>query len=87
MANEQAKVVEQYLELVRYMAGSLLDDEIEIDVKAASKNDPLRIELFVPDAHRGRVIGRGGRIARSMRTLLNIAGVAYHHSVVLDIVD
>ena len=88
MTNEQEDaVLSQYLDLVRFLAGSLLDDDIDIEVRGQTKSNQWRIELLVPEAHRGRVIGRGGRIARAMRTLINNAALANHHPVALDIVD
>ena len=87
MSNQQDEALEQYCELVRFMAGSLLDDDVDIEVRGKTRSNQWRIELLVPQDHRGRVIGRGGRIARSMRTLLNNAAIANHHPVVLDIVD
>ncbi len=81
------EVLDEYLELVRFMAGSLLGDDVDIDVRGKRDDNRLRVELLVPEDHRGRVIGRGGRIARAMRALLDNAGIASHRNVVLDIVD
>ncbi len=87
MANNDEEVIDRYEDLVRFLASSLLDDDVEIEVRGRSKRDQWRIELHVPPEHRGRVIGRGGRIARSMRTLLDKAAIPSHQSVILDIVD
>lgn len=87
MSTKQDEALKQYTDLVRFLASSLLEDDIDIEVRSRTKRDQWRIELLVPESHRGRVIGRGGRIARAMRTLMNSAAIADHRSVVLDIVD
>lgn len=87
MADDNSEVLDQYVELVRFMAASLLEDDIDIEVRGRSRRDQWRVELLVPEKHRGRVIGRGGRIARSMRTLIDNAAIPAHQSVILDIVD
>lgn len=87
MADEKDEALDQYVELVDFMASSLLDDEVEVEVKGSAQKDQKRIELLVPESHRGRVIGRGGRIARAMRTILDSAGIDYDKPVTLDIVD
>lgn len=87
MANTQEAALEEYLDLARFLVESLLEDDVEVEVKGKEGRDQLRIELHVPKVHRGRVIGRGGRIARAMRTILTNSGVANHQPVLLDIVD
>lgn len=87
MADQQQQALDEYVELVEFMAGSLLEDDVKIEVRGHSDSDPWRIDLLVPKDHRGRVIGRGGRIARAMRTLIDHAAIAYHDPVKLDIVD
>ncbi|RAL22904.1 hypothetical protein DL240_08405 [Lujinxingia litoralis] len=76
-----------YVDLVRFLASSLLDEDVEFEVRGQTLRDQLRIELAVEESHRGRVIGRGGRIARAMRTLVEAAAVPNHLPVVIDIVD
>lgn len=87
MTDNESEVLDQYTELVRFMASSLLEEDVDIEVRGKSQSDRLRIELLVPEEHRGRVIGRGGRIARAMRSLIDNAAVASSRNVVLDIVD
>jgi uncharacterized protein len=87
VTNQQEEVLAEYLELVRFLVGSLLGEEADFEVKGEFGRDQLQIELHVPEAQRGRVIGRGGRIARALRTLVGGAALANHQPVVLDIVD
>ncbi len=59
--------------LVEHIATNLVDDPDTIDIQAEQHGTAVHIRLLVPEAEMGKVIGREGRIARSMRTLLMIA--------------
>ncbi len=87
MTDQQEEVLTEYVELVRFMATALLPDDVAVEVKGSAAADQLQIDLLVPEAHRGRVIGKGGRIARAMRTILTNAALPNHQPVALDIVD
>ncbi len=75
-----------YEELVRFIARSLLDTD-DFQVTSSDRGGQLTIKLAAPEELRGRVIGKGGRIARSIRTLLEAAAVGTDHQPTLDIVD
>ena len=61
-------------ELVEYIAKALVDDQESVSVREASDDDDRRvIELRVSEEDRGKVIGRKGRTAHAIRTLLNAA--------------
>lgn len=87
MAANDTEAMEQHVELVRYIAQSLLGDEVEFEVSGKVQRDQIRIELDVPESHRGRVIGRGGRVARALRQVVASAAIGTHKNVVVDIVD
>lgn len=59
--------------LVEYIAGGLVDDPDSIRVEAKRRGQNIMLVLHVPEDEMGKVIGRQGRIARSIRTLLTIA--------------
>lgn len=59
--------------LVEYMACNLVDDPDSVTVQTSQRGQMVIIHLSVPSDEMGKVIGRQGRIARSMRTLLNTA--------------
>ncbi len=86
-SDKDDETLEKYVALVRFLAGSLLEDDVDIEVRGRTRKNQWRIELLVPEEHRGRVIGRGGRIARAMRTLMNNTGMDNQQPVALDIVD
>ncbi|HEY4666480.1 MAG TPA: KH domain-containing protein [Anaerolineales bacterium] len=59
-------------ELVEFIAKSLVDDPTQVRVTETEGNREIRIELRVAEGDQGRVIGRNGRIANSMRSLLRV---------------
>lgn len=72
-------------ELVRYMASNLVEDGAQVDVMSEQRGAIVQIELRVPASELGKVIGREGRIARSMRTLVGIASMSFNLRANLDI--
>jgi predicted RNA-binding protein YlqC (UPF0109 family) len=60
-------------ELIEYIAKSLVDDPSEVNIRVQTHSGSMHIELSVADEDMGRVIGRGGRVANAMRTLLRVA--------------
>lgn len=80
-----AELTEQYDDLVRYVVEGLLGTDNFV-VRSSDQNGSVRIELDVPADQRGRVIGKQGRIAKSIRTILESASFATG-PVTLDIVD
>jgi predicted RNA-binding protein YlqC (UPF0109 family) len=60
-------------ELIEYIAGSLVDEPEEVKVSQRRSGGRTRLELQVGKSDMGRVIGKGGRVANSMRVLLRVA--------------
>ena len=73
--------------LVTYLATNLVDDPERVEVEARQRGGSVFISLRVPEEELGKVIGRGGRIARAMRTALMIAGSRNNVRASLDIED
>jgi predicted RNA-binding protein YlqC (UPF0109 family) len=73
--------------LVTYLATNLVDDPEHVEVEARQRGGSVFISLRVPEEELGKVIGRGGRIARAMRTALMIAGSRNNVRASLDIED
>ena len=73
--------------LVAYLASNLVDDPASVEVEARQRGGSVFISLRVPEEELGKVIGRGGRIARAMRTALMIAGSRNNIRASLDIED
>lgn len=87
MAATDKDSADAYRELVRYVVGSLLGDDVDFNVEAEDSGSQLEIKIFTPDDVRGRVIGRGGRIARAMRSMVTAADIGTGIQVSVDIVD
>ena len=73
--------------LVAYLASNLVDDPNAVEVEARQRGGSVFVSLRVPEEELGKVIGRGGRIARAMRTALMIAGSRSNVRASLDIED
>jgi uncharacterized protein len=74
-------------ELVEYLARRLVEKPDEVKVEEFDEDDAHVIELQVASEDLGRVIGRGGRIARAMRTLVRAGGAHGDRRVLLEIVE
>jgi predicted RNA-binding protein YlqC (UPF0109 family) len=73
-------------ELVDYMARSLVDDPEAVVVREIEGASTTVYELTVASNDMGRVIGKQGRVANAMRTLLRVAAVKEGKRVTLEIV-
>ena len=73
-------------ELVEYIAKSLVDDPSQVTVSEVEGANSLIIELHVASEDMGRVIGRGGRVANAMRTLVRVIAAKEGKRVTLEIV-
>lgn len=71
--------------LISYLIQNLVDDPEAVDYDVEQHGSTVQITVHVPESDLGKVIGRGGRIAKAMRTALMIAGSRHHLRVSLDI--
>ena len=71
-------------DLVEYIAKSLVENPDEVTVKEVRGTSVMVLELHVSKDDMGRVIGKDGRVANAIRTLLRVA--ASDRRVVLEIV-
>ncbi|MEW6287498.1 MAG: KH domain-containing protein [Chloroflexota bacterium] len=74
-------------ELIEYIAKSLVDHPEEVQVREMGNGSRIRIELSVAKDDMGRVIGKGGKVANSIRTLLRVAAEREGKQVTLDVVE
>jgi uncharacterized protein len=75
-------------ELLVYLAQQLVDEPEKVEVESFEEDDgTLVLELSVGDDDYGKVIGRGGRTAQALRTLVKAAAVKDNRRVLLDIVE
>ena len=74
-------------ELVELIATSLVDNPDEVRVKEIEGHQATVIELNVASSDLGKVIGKQGRTARAMRTILNASGLKLKKRFVLEILE
>ena len=74
-------------DLIEYIAKSLVDHPDEVQVRQSGGGSRVRIELSVSKDDMGRVIGRGGKVANSIRTLLRVAAEREGKQATLDVVE
>ncbi len=72
-------------ELVEYVAKSLVDDPSQVSVSEIESGNTVTLELQVAPEDMGRVIGRNGRVANAMRTLLRVQAAKHNKRVNLEI--
>lgn len=77
----------QIEELIGYIARSLVDDPDAVEVEAVDGDNTIVVELTVAKADLGKVIGREGRTARAIRTLLAAASARQQRRAVLEILE
>jgi predicted RNA-binding protein YlqC (UPF0109 family) len=71
--------------LIEYVARSLVDDPMEVRVTERTNRGEVQLELEVAPEDMGRVIGRSGKVASAMRTLVRVAAVKHGLRATLDI--
>lgn len=75
-------------ELLEYLARGLVESPDEVEVNEVREDDgSIVLELSVGDDDYGNVIGRGGRTAAALRTVIKSASVKDKRRVFVDIVD
>jgi predicted RNA-binding protein YlqC (UPF0109 family) len=74
-------------DLIEYIAKSLVDHPEEVQVRESGAGQRVRIELSVSKDDMGRVIGKGGKVANSIRTLLRVAAEREGKQATLDVVE
>ena len=74
-------------DLVEFLAKSLVDSPDDVKIRTYDRDRETVVELQVAPDDLGKVIGRQGRTARAIRTLLSAAGQKTRRRYALDIVD
>jgi predicted RNA-binding protein YlqC (UPF0109 family) len=75
------------VELIETLARAIVDAPEEVEVEAFEEGGQTVLELFVADDDLGRVIGRQGRMARSLRTIMNAASLRTRKRYQLEILE
>ena len=74
-------------ELLAWIARQLVDDPDAVSVETIDGEDSIVLRLHVAPDDVGKVIGRQGRLARALRTLVRATGASSDRRVVLEIAD
>jgi len=74
-------------DLIKYMAQSLVDNPDKVEVSEVIGEQTSVIELRVAKEDLGKVIGKQGRTAKAMRTILSAASTKLHKRTVLEIIE
>ena len=74
-------------ELVEILAKSLVDNPEEVHVNEVEGTQSIIIELRVAPEDMGKVIGKQGRIAKAIRTLVKAAAIKENKRVVVEIIQ
>lgn len=74
-------------EMVQYIAQALADEPDKVEVNEIQGSHSTIMELRVSEQDRGKIIGRQGRTADAMRTLLKAAGRKLGKTYILEIID
>ena len=72
-------------ELLAYLARELVDDPGSVHVESEERDGALVLHLHVAPDDVGKVIGRGGRIVRALRTVLRAAAVREGRRVLVEV--
>jgi len=74
-------------DLIEYIAKHLVENADAVEVKEIEGEKTLIIELGVAQEDIGRIIGKNGRTARALRTILNAAAMRHDRRAVLEILE
>ena len=74
-------------ELVEYIARSLVDNPMDVSVRQEKNGNKVRVELKVSKEDMGRIIGKSGKVANSIRILLRVAAAREDKQVYLGVVE
>ncbi|MDY6820425.1 MAG: KH domain-containing protein [Deferribacterota bacterium] len=74
-------------EIVQSIVKAIVDNPEDVDIREVEGEKTTVIELRVNQSDLGKVIGKQGRTARAMRTILNAAGIKSGKKIVLEILE
>lgn len=74
------------VELLEYIAKSLVDNPDQVEVEQVEEEDIIRLELRVAQEDMGKVIGKQGRIAKAIRTVIKSATAKEKKKVIVEII-
>lgn len=79
--------MDQLKELVKFIAQSLVDNPDEVDVRHVAGEQTAVLELKVAQEDLGKIIGKQGKTAKAIRTILSAAAAKIKKRAVLEILE
>ena len=76
---------ENMSEMVEYIAKALSDNPDDVKVSTEENDNQIIISLELNEDDKGKVFGKGGRVAESIRSLLRVAAVKSNTRAILEI--
>ncbi len=74
-------------EFIEFIAKNLVDNPEAVVVEESEQNGKIKFRLFVQDSETGKVIGKSGKTAKAMRTLLTAVAAKNGKKALLEIPD
>ena len=74
-------------DLVLYVAKALVDNPDQVDVREVAGDKGTMIELRVAESDRGKIIGKEGRIIKSIRTIVNSASAKLGKRAMVELIE
>jgi predicted RNA-binding protein YlqC (UPF0109 family) len=87
MTHSDVAAPNSVVELIREIAQALVDEPAAVNVQSVSRDENTVLKLRVAPQDVGKVIGKQGRTARSVRTILGAVSMKLHHRYTLDILE
>ena len=72
-------------ELIKYIASSLVENTEEIQIETVEEENKIIIKLSVDENDKGKIIGKNGKIAKSIRNVLKLASTKDNSRYILEI--
>lgn len=74
-------------ELLEYIVGQLVEHPEQVSIAERTEGEDVVLEVKVAPSDTGKIIGRQGRVARAIRTVIKAAAVRDGRRVTVDILD
>ena len=72
-------------ELVKYIASCLVENVDKIDIETVEEDNKTILKLTVDETDKGKIIGKNGKIAKSIRNVLKLASTKDNNKYILEI--
>ena len=73
-------------ELVKYIASSLVENADKIEIESVEEGNKTILKLKVDETDKGKIIGKNGKIAKSIRNVLKLASTKHNNKYMLEII-